>query len=207
MRNGSKLIVSLLLTLLVAGNVSAQERKSFQTHLRLGIGPFIETGSRTDSPGLSARLSVGVEKAITEQWSLMAGGGHRTQLSDIAHIGWVGGDPDGISLADVFLCGRYRTDEGKVGIVLGLGPQVSIKTSKETYYVDSDPNDPRNNEEKFHKTDIGIQPSAYVEVGKHWEFGLEGCVGLRNMRIHYPEYNVSGSTRMHTFLFTAGFRF
>jgi len=207
MTNGSRLIVSLLLTLFVAGNVSAQERKTFHTHVRLGTGPFIETGSWTDRPGLSARLSLGAEKTITEQWSLMVGGGHRVQLSDIAHIGWVGGDPDSISMADIFLLGRYRIDEGKVGIVLGLGPQVSIKTSKETYYVHHDPNDPRNNEEKFHKTDIGIQPSAYVEVGKHWEFGLEGCVGLRNMRVRYPEYNVSGSTRMHTLLFTAGFRF
>ena len=137
----------------------------------------------------------------------MAGGGIRAQMADIAHAGWVGGDPDGLSLADVFMIGRYSLPAGRSTAVFGLGPQVSFVTSNDTYYIDADPNDPIDGKTKFKKADIGIQPSAYLEFGRHWEVGIEGCVGLRNMMIQYPEYKRTGSIRMQTFIVNLGFRF
>ncbi|MBQ8071287.1 MAG: hypothetical protein IJ202_10605 [Bacteroidales bacterium] len=202
-----KILFSAALALTLAGASSAQEKK-YSAHIRVGTGLFTETGSMSPyDPGMASRLSAGVERTLGSGWSAMIGGGIRSQLADIAHFGWTGGDPDGLSLADVYFIGRYSLPAGRSTAVFGLGPQVSFVTSNDTYYIDADPNDPVAGKTKFRKADIGIQPSAYLEFGKHWEVGIEGCIGLRNMMIQYPEYGRTGSIRMQTFIVNVGFRF
>jgi len=203
-----RLIFVILFTALSVFVSSAQSKSSpVQFHLRAGMGPFLESGTYKDNMGLAVRLSAGVEMKLAENWSVLAGAGIREQISDIAHFLWVGSDPDGLGGVDVHLAARYRINAGNSAFILGLGPQVTFVTEHDTYYVDHDPNDPIDGQRKFLPTDYGIQPSIYYELGKHWEFGVEGCIGLRNMRIQYPEHHRTGTTRMHTILFVAGFRF
>ena len=206
----ARIIAAALASLVLLQGAFAQTapQKPVQFHIRMGGGIFAETGSATGwSPGLVTRISAGVEKSIANDWSVMAGGGYRGQLSDIAHAGWQGNDPDGLSLADAFLVGRYRLDNGRNAFVFGLGPQISFVTTNDTYYIDADPNHPLAGRKKFKNTDYGIQPSVYMEIGKHWELGIEGCFGLRNMRIRYPDFSTSGTIRMHNLMVSAGFRF
>lgn len=205
----TRIIAAAFAALVFIQGVSAQNSgKPVQVHIRIGGGVFAETGSATDwSPGLVTRVSAGVEKSIADDWSVMAGGGYRSQLSDIAHAGWQGNDPDGLSLADAFLVGRYRIDNGRNAFVFGLGPQISFVTTNDTYYIDADPNHPLAGRKKFKNADYGIQPSVYMEIGKHWELGIEGCFGLRNMRIRYSDFSTSGTIRMHNLMVCAGFRF
>ena len=92
-------------------------------------------------------------------------------------------------------------------MVIGLGPQFSYMVSPDTYYIDADPNDPRDGKEKFKRWDIGLQPSIVFQSGRHWQWGFEASVGLRNMLRQYPEYSVSGSVHLHNIMFICGWRF
>ena len=80
-------------------------------------------------------------------------------------------------------------------------------TTPDTYYIDHDPCDPRNNKEKFKRWDIGLQPSIVIQSGKHFQWGFEASVGLRNMLRQYPEYNISGQVRLHNLMAFLGWRF
>ena len=150
----------------------------------IGAGLFGETGNKASNvfPGAVLRMSYGLDVKLGDKWSLMPGAGIRAQLGEVNHIGWVGGDPDGMSMADVFCQARFHFESNGDNIVVGLGPQFSYMVSPDTYYIDADPNDPRDGKEKFEKWDIGLQPSIVFQSGKHWQWGFEASVGLRGKR-------------------------
>ena len=184
-------------------------KKPLESNIMIGAGLFGETGNKASDvfPGAVLRLSYGLDVQLGDKWSMMPGAGIRTQLGEINHIGWVGGDPDGMSMADVFCQVRYHFESEGDKMVIGLGPQFSYMVSPDTYYIDADPSDLRNGKEKFKKWDIGLQPSIVFQSGKHWQWGFEASVGLRNMLRQYPEYNVAGSVHLHNIMFICGLRF
>lgn len=183
--------------------------KRLENHFMIGAGLFGETGNQARDifPGAVLRLSYGLDVKLTDNWSLMPGAGIRAQLGEVNHIGWLGGDPEGMSMADLFCQARYHFVLADTKTVIGLGPQFSYMVSPDTYYVDADLDDPRNGKEKFERWDIGLQPSIVFQKGKHWQWGFEASVGLRNMLRQYPEYNVSGSVHLHNLMFICGWRF
>lgn len=184
-------------------------KKPLESNIMIGAGLFGETGNKASDvfPGAVLRLSYGLDVQLGDKWSMMPGAGIRTQLGEINHIGWVGGDPDGMSMADVFCQVRYHFESEGDKMVIGLGPQFSYMVSPDTYYIDADPSDLRNGKEKFERWDIGLQPSIVFQSGKHWQWGFEASVGLRNMLRQYPEYNVAGSVHLHNIMFICGLRF
>ena len=133
---------------------------------------------REENPGAVLRLSYGLDIRLDDQWSVMPGVGLRAQLSQIDHFMAVGNDPDGMSLADVFVTARYHFESDGTRMVVGLGPALSIMTSADTYYVDADPSDPLDGKEKFKRYDLGLQPSITFLRGKHFQWGFEGSIGL-----------------------------
>ena len=144
---------------LVSIAASAQQNaawKRLESNFQLGGGLFLESGylAREENPGL------------------------RAQLSQIDHFMAVGNDPDGMSLADVFVTARYHFESDGTRMVVGLGPALSIMTSADTYYVDADPSDPLDGKEKFKRYDLGLQPSITFLRGKHFQWGFEGSIGL-----------------------------
>lgn len=207
-----KRIVSVFIlcfTLAVLGTcaVSAQERfsKPLESDIRLGAGLFAETGNHADKPGLALRVSYGLDIKINDRWSLMPGAGLKTQVSDIRHFGWVGGDLDQMSVADLFLDVRYRA-AGKA--VFSLGPQVSYMIYPDTYYVDADPSDPLNGKEKFYRWDIGLRPGLVFNVGEHRYWGFEALIGLRNMMRFYDFDTASpGTIHLHNIILVYGWHF
>lgn len=202
----------IVLSLLLVSPVWAQEpisRRLLENNLMIAAGLFGETGNRAQDvfPGAVLRLSYGLDVRVGESWSVMPGAGIRAQLAKVNRIGAVGGDPDGMSMADVFCQVRYHYVFEGTRIAVGLGPQCSFMVLPDTYYIDADPGDPRNGKEKFKKWDIGLQPSLVFQRGKHFQWGFEASVGLRNMLHQYPEYNTSGNVHLHYLTFICGWRF
>lgn len=204
-----KRILIMALSVLLPGTVASAQEKAVQSNLMVGAGLFGETGNKAANvfPGAVLRLSYGLDVMMNDTWSVMPGAGIRSQLGEINHIGWVGGDPEGMGMADFFLQLRYHDGSDGTRTVIGLGPQFSFMVTPDTYYIDADPNDPRNGKEKFLKWDVGLQPSIVFRRGKHWQWGFEASVGLRNMLRPYPEYNVSGTVRLHNVMVICGWRF
>ena len=139
----------------------------------IGAGLFGETGNQASDvfPGAVLRLSYGLDLKVSEQWSVMPGAGIRAQLGEVNHIGWVGGDPDGMAMADLFCQARL------------------------------------NGKDKIKKFYLGLQPSIVIQSGKHFQWGFEASVGLRNMLRQYPEYNISGQVHLHNLMVFLGWRF
>ena len=202
-----KIIVSIALALLCTAAIS-QENK-ITNNIMLGGGLFLESGydASSHNPGAVMRLSYGLDIPVAKEWSVMTGAGIRSQLSDILHIGWVGGDPRFISYADLFLVARYHVagDKGQ-DVIFGLGPDISIVTSPDTYYIDADPNDPRNGKETFKRYDVGLQPSVMFRK-KHFQWGFEANIGLLNVMEQYPEFNQTGSIHFYNVMAVCGFFF
>ena len=207
-----KRIIIIVLTMLAgipAWSQTQPSQKRLENQIMIGAGLFGETGNRARNvfPGAVLRLSYGLDVKIGDKWSLMPGAGIRAQLGEVNHIGWGGGDPDGMAMADLFCQARYHLVSEGTKMVVGLGPQFSYMVSPDTYYIDADPNDPRDGKEKFKRWDIGLQPSIVFQSGKHWQWGFEASVGLRSMMRQYPEYNVSGRVHLHNIMFICGWRF
>ena len=205
-----KAIILIIAVLSSAAGASAQERiKRFENIFQIGGGLFMESGSFNsgNNPGLALRLSYGLDVKVDENWSVMPGVGTTGMLGDIVHIGWIGGDIDQYSCVDAFCDVRFHTESDGSRIVVGLGPGFYFSKEKDTYYIDADPGDPRNNDQKFRNSGFGLRPSLIFEHGKHFKWGVEGNIGLSNMRIPHPEHNITGKTRFNNILLIIGFGF
>lgn len=201
-----RIITSIACVLLCTAAFS--QENTITNNIMFGAGAFIETGTDacTDEPGAVMRLSYGLDIPVAPRWSVMSGAGIRAQISDIRHFGWVGGDIHSLSNADLFLIARYHMLENGQSVIFGIGPDISIVTSPDTYYIDADPNDPRNGKETFRRYDVGLQPSVVFRK-ERFQWGIEANIGLLNTLEQYPEYNVYGSVHMHTVMFVCGFFF
>ena len=195
--------------------------KKVENNIRFYTGTFLQTGSnrnyeilnfshdgfRIPVLGATLRLSYGLDARLGGNWSLMPGAGLRAQTGSLIGMFAIGGDTDLLACADAFLTLRYHLDTEHLGIVFGLGPDVSYVFYQNPYYVDADPDHFRNGLKKFKDFDFGIQPSVTFRMGKHFQWGLEAIFGLRNMRIQYPNAGVYGSTYLHSLMLTCGFHF
>lgn len=212
MNNCSKIPIVVFLFLLFVQPTIGQEmpdRKRPESNLMVGGGLFLESGAQRDgNPGITLRVSYGLDCPILGNWSLMPGVGVRAQAGDVRHWGWVGGDIDSMSQADFFLTLRYHLEnEDGSRTILGLGPALSYMIFKDTYYIDADPSDPLNRKEKFKRYDLGLQPSLTFLRGKHFQWGLEANIGLLNALRPYPEYHRTGSIHLHYLILTFGWHF
>ena len=203
-----KKIIAAIALIVLCTTSYAQEKK-LTNNFMMGAGLFLETGTDTwhHNPGAVVRLSYGLDIPIEGSWSLMPGAGIRMQMSDIAHIGWCGGDGHALSYADVFCVARYHTEDNGQKVIFGIGPQLSIVTLPDTYYIDADPMDPLNNKETFKRYDLGLQPSVIFLKGKHWQWGFEASIGLLNAMVQYPEMHHTGSIHLHNVMIVGGWRF
>nr|MCR5548227.1 PorT family protein [Bacteroidales bacterium] len=186
-----KRIVIIALALLIGASARSQgTTKLLESNFMIGAGLFGETGNRARDvfPGAVLRLSYGLDVRIGENWSVMPGAGLRTQHGNVNMLGALGADFDDMSMADVFCQARYHFEADGIAMVVYAGPQFSYMVSNDRYYIDADPSDPRNGKEKFKTWDIALQPGIIFRSGKHWQWGFEASVGLRNMRRQYPEY-------------------
>lgn len=208
MKRISIAIASLLIwTAAEAQEISSGKR--LENNIMIGAGLFAESGQRghEEFPGAVLRLSYGLDVRLNEKWSVMPGAGIRAQMGQINHIGWVGGDPDGMAMADVFCQARYHFEADGTKMAVGLGPQFSVMTTPDYYYVDADPSDPLDGKEKFKRCDIALMPSIVSQAGRHFQWGFEASIGLSNMMRQYPEYKTTGRIHLINVMFSCGWRF
>lgn len=206
-----KRIVIIALALLIGASARSQgTTKLLESNFMLGAGLFGETGNRARDvfPGAVQRLSYGLDVRLGENWSVMPGAGIRSQIGEVNLIKVPPGeDREDMSMADVFCQARYHFEAVGKAMVAYIGPQFSYMVSNDRYYIDADPSDPRGGKEKFKTWDIALQPGIIFRSGKHWQWGFEASVGLRNMLRQYPEYGVSGCVRLHNLMFVCGWHF
>ena len=226
-----RILIVLFVFLLATGGIFAQNGKSVESNIQFSQGMFVETGGGQlkwfikyawnypkNIPtcilyylsSSSTRISYGLDIRLGGPWSLMPGAGLRGDVQSFMLVGSIGGDVDLLGSLDAFCSLRYHLDAGGVGIIFGLGPDVSYIFYQSPYYIDADPGDPLNGKDKFYHFDYAVQPSITFRAGKHWQWGLEANLGVRNMRIPYPQYTDS-PIRIPSYLdrisFTCGFHF
>lgn len=197
-----KKLLSTMIFLLSVLSLAAQENKRFENNILLGTGVSLESGERAvdHNPGLVFRLSYGLDIRLNERWSVMPGAGLRGQGGPVRHIGrsYDGGDDDSMSLADLFVFGWFHVLESEGSpAAIGIAPVISYTIDPDKYYFDADPSDPLCGKEKFNRIDVGIRPCIRYFTGRHFQWGLEGHIGLMNALCQYPEYNRTGTTRLH----------
>ena len=206
-----KRFLIIALALVAGASASAQEShtwKRLESNFGFAGGMFFETGNNTNDPGIVLRTSYGLDIRLNEEWSVMPGAGLRAQMSDIMHIGWVGGDPDGMAAADVYISARYHSESDGARIVFGLGPALSYMVAPDTYYIDADPMDPMNGKEKFNRFDLGLQPSVTILRGRHFQWGVEANIGLLNALKQYYTYGwIGGKVHLHYIALSCGWHF
>ena len=207
-----KKILFPIIAILFVQILSAQETKRLENNILLGSGVFLESGPRAEeySPGLVFRLSYGLDIRLNERWSVMPGAGLRGQGGPVRHIGrqYDGGNDDSMSLADFFIFGWFHVLKSEASpAAIGIAPVFSYMIDPDEYYIDADPDHPLSGRDKFNRMDIGIRPSIRFFTGKHFQWGLEGQIGLMNALRQYPEYNRTDTSRLHYVAVTCGWHF
>ena len=206
--------------LLVAVVTSAQEKqawKRFENNIQLGGGLFLESGKNASeqNPGLTVRISYGMDIRLNEQWSVMPGvgfTGFRGQLAERLK-GGLGGFSHAGGLVDLFVSTRYHIVLNRSGIVLGLGPSLSYMALQKQYHLPSAPNeydddDKVNHKDVFNPITLGLMPSIILQHGKHFQWGLEANIGLTNAMRQYPETErYTGTVGLHYLTLACGWRF
>ncbi|MBQ9311212.1 MAG: hypothetical protein IJ222_10195 [Bacteroidales bacterium] len=205
------LIIALLLISLTAA--SAQESrlsgKRLQNSVLIAGGLFSESGSMANDvfPGAILRFSYGLDILLNNNWSIMPGAGVRVQVGEINHLGWVGGDPDAMDMADIYCQARYRVQADGATMIIGLGPQISRMIEPDTYYIDANPNDPLDGKDKFTRWSFSLMPSITFQQGKRFQWGFEANIGLSNSMKQYPELGRTGVIRFQYTALTCGWHF
>lgn len=194
-------ILFLAVFVLIMPNVNAQDKaevgkKQVDHIVKVGAGGLLFVGNHPDGEGeVLAGVSYGADVWLDDKWSVMPGIGFWADSEVIT----------GFNLG----CGaRYHFKaSGGPGIIVGLGPELMILSDRGKYTYDADPKYGLNGKTKYRSCDIALHPSIVIESGKHWLWGLEGSIGINNMRLKYPEYNINGPTRFAYVMLTCGFRF
>ena len=174
----------------------------------LGAGLSLESkhGAMDSQSGLATALSFALDVRLNDRWSVMPSIGHNLMLGDFIHMvrGYVGADFDVFAFHNAAVLGRYHLDDG---YILSLGPAVHFTEGHEKYYIDANPDDPRNNLEKIKRVDYTVRARIDKEIGLHWQIGAQFNAGLRNMMIQYPEIPLTGDIHLFSLCLIAGLRF
>ena len=92
-----------------------------------------------------------------------------------------GAASDDFVFLDVPVLAQYHVDRW----AFGLGPVFSFCVSNDTYYVDHDPNSELNGKNKIKNFYLGLQPSIKYQIGRHFRIGIDGQIGLHDVRKSY----------------------
>lgn len=194
---------------LIVASVTASAQTSYtgraiEPSVMIGCGLYMP-GPVVDSEyGAALSIGAGVDFRVTDSWSVMTSVMARTVSEFSFFASMDGADPDCFKFLDFGISGRYHISGGPV---VGLGPFLSRTTDADRYYIDADPTSPLGDQPKVKGYDYGLQPSVDFPIGRHFKVGLVGNIGLRNMRITYPDYGASAPLHINSFTIVAGFRF
>jgi len=193
-----KIIISALL-LLVAVTGYSQDRK-WEHNIYVAGGLLIDREWGESETGVSMKLGYGLNYYFSEHWSMMPGIDIRRDAENFLSSDKDGADSDDFVFLDVPVLAQYHVDRW----TFGLGPVFSFCVSNDTYYVDHDPNSELNGKNKIKDFYLGLQPSVKYRIGKHFLVGIDGQIGLHDVRKSYGFETQTTNKYLHNIVATIG---
>ena len=193
-----KIIISALL-LLAAVTGYSQDRK-WEHNIYVAGGLLIDREWGESETGVSMKLGYGLNYYFSEHWSLMPGIDIRQDAENFFSSAKDGAASDDFVFLDVPVLAQYHLDRW----AFGLGPVFSFCVSNDTYYVDHDPNSELNGKNKIKKFYLGLQPSIKYQIGRHFRVGIDGQIGLHDVRKSYGFETQTTNKYLHNIVATIG---
>jgi hypothetical protein len=193
-----KIIISALL-LMAAVSGFSQDRK-WEHNIYVAGGLLIDREWGESETGVSMKLGYGLNYYFSEHWSLMPGIDIRRDAENFLSSDKDGADSDDFVFLDIPVLAQYHVDRW----TFGLGPVFSFCVSNDTYYVDHDPNSELNGKNKIKDFYLGLQPSVKYRIGKHFLVGIDGQIGLHDVRKSYGFETQTTNKYLHNIVATIG---
>ena len=193
-----KIIISALL-LMAAVSGFSQDRK-WEHNIYVAGGLLIDREWGESETGVSMKLGYGLNYYFSEHWSLMPGIDIRQDAENFFSSAKDGADSDDFVFLDVPVLAQYHVDRW----TFGLGPVFSFCVSNDTYYVDHDPTSKLNGKDKIKKFYLGLQPSIKYQIGRHFCVGIDGQIGLHDVRKSYGFETQTTNKYLHNIVATIG---
>ena len=193
-----KIIISALL-LMAAVSGFSQDRK-WEHNIYVAGGLLIDREWGESETGVSMKLGYGLNYYFSEHWSLMPGIDIRQDAENFFSSAKDGAASDDFVFLDVPVLAQYHLDRW----AFGLGPVFSFCVSNDTYYVDHDPNSELNGKNKIKKFYLGLQPSIKYQIGRHFRVGIDGQIGLHDVRKSYGFETQTTNKYLHNIVATIG---
>ena len=192
-----KIVIALLLMAAVSG--FSQNRK-WEHNIYVAGGLLIDREWGESETGVSMKLGYGLNYYFSEHWSMMPGIDIRQDAENFFSSAKVGADSDDFVFLDVPVLAQYHVDRW----TFGLGPVFSFCVSNDTYYVDHDPNSELNGKNKIKNFYLGLQPSIKYQIGRHFRIGIDGQIGLHDVRKSYGFETQTTNKYLHNIVATIG---
>lgn len=192
-------IIVFALLLMAAVNGYSQNQK-WEHNIYVAGGLLIDREWGESETGVSMKLGYGLNYYFSEHWSLMPGIDIRRDAENFFSSAKDGADSDDFVFLDVPVLAQYHVDRW----TFGLGPVFSFCVSNDTYYVDHDPNSELNGKNKIKDFYLGLQPSVKYRIGKHFLVGIDGQIGLHDVRKSYGFETQTTNKYLHNIVATVG---
>lgn len=192
-----KIVIALLLMAAVSG--FSQDRK-WEHNIYVAGGLLIDREWGESETGVSMKLGYGLNYYFSEHWSMMPGIDIRQDAENFFSSAKDGADSDDFVFLDVPVLAQYHVDRW----TFGLGPVFSFCVSNDTYYVDHDPTSKLNGKDKIKKFYLGLQPSIKYQIGRHFRIGIDGQIGLHDVRKSYGFETQTTNKYLHNIVATIG---
>lgn len=192
-----KIVIALLL--MAAVNGYSQDRK-WEHNIYVAGGLLIDREWGESETGVSMKLGYGLNYYFSEHWSLMPGIDIRRDAENFFSSAKDGADSDDFVFLDIPVLAQYHIDRWS----FGLGPVFSFCVSNDTYYVDHDPNSELNGKNKIKDFYLGLQPSIKYQIGRHFCVGIDGQIGLHDVRKSYGFETQTTNKYLHNIVATIG---
>ena len=192
-------IIVFALLLMAAVNGYSQDRK-WEHNIYVAGGLLIDREWGESETGVSMKLGYGLNYYFSEHWSMMPGIDIRQDAENFFSSAKVGADSDDFVFLDVPVLAQYHVDRW----TFGLGPVFSFCVSNDTYYVDHDPNSELNGKNKIKNFYLGLQPSIKYQIGRHFRIGIDGQIGLHDVRKSYGFETQTTNKYLHNIVATIG---
>lgn len=192
-------IIVFALLLMAAVNGYSQNQK-WEHNIYVAGGLLIDREWGESETGVSMKLGYGLNYYFSEHWSLMPGIDIRRDAENFFSSAKDGADSDDFVFLDIPVLAQYHVDRW----TFGLGPVFSFCVSNDTYYVDHDPNSELNGKNKIKDFYLGLQPSVKYRIGKHFRIGIDGQIGLHDVRKSYGFETQTTNKYLHNIVATIG---
>ena len=192
-------IIVFALLLMAAVNGYSQDKK-WEHNIYVAGGLLIDREWGESETGVSMKLGYGLNYYFSEHWSMMPGIDIRQDAENFFSSAKDGADSDDFVFLDVPVLAQYHLDRW----AFGLGPVFSFCVSNDTYYVDHDPNSELNGKNKIKDFYLGLQPSIKYQIGRHFRVGIDGQIGLHDVRKSYGFETQTTNKYLHNIVATIG---